>query len=120
MQLFYTPGSPFSRIIRVLIRELEIDCSETAILEFPPSIEYFAINPLGQVPALKSDDGVRFPTRLIIDHLMEILSIPLPVWRAGSAGRTTIGRMTRFSPFCSPWETRLPPSNTRAGPGCAR
>jgi glutathione S-transferase len=71
MRLHYTPGSPFARIIRVLLRELAIECDERAILEFPPSADYFIINPLGQVPALETEDGVRFPTRLIIDFLLE-------------------------------------------------
>lgn len=70
MKLHYTPGSPFSRIIRVLVRELDIACKEIEITEFPPSSGYFAINPLGQVPALEREDGIRFPTRLIIEDLM--------------------------------------------------
>lgn len=71
MRLHYTPGSPFARIIRVMLRELDIACEEVEILGFPPSSDYFAINPLGQVPALETDDGVRFPTQLIIDFLLE-------------------------------------------------
>ena len=71
MRLHYTPGSPFARIIRVMLRELHIACEEVEILGFPPSPDYFAINPLGQVPALETDDGIRFPTRLIIDFLLE-------------------------------------------------
>jgi glutathione S-transferase len=71
MRLHYTPGSPFARIIRVLVRELAINCDEVAILKFPPPAEYFAVNPLGQVPALETGDGIRFPTRLIIDFLLD-------------------------------------------------
>lgn len=70
MRLYYTPGSPFARIIRVLIRELGLDCEESAITGFPPPTSYFAINPLGQVPALVTSDGVKFPTRIIIEHLL--------------------------------------------------
>lgn len=75
MKLHYTPGSPFARIIRVLVRELSLDCREVAILEFPPAPGYFAVNPLGQVPALETEEGVRFPTRIIIDYL---LALPRP------------------------------------------
>lgn len=70
MKLHYTPGSPFARIVRVLVRELQLDCEETAITGFPPAPGYFDINPLGQVPALETEDGIRFPTRIIIGYLL--------------------------------------------------
>src|SRR5262249_47988033 len=70
MKLYYTPGSPFARAIRVLLRELAIECVEVKITEFPPPRSYFTVNPLGQVPALEAADGVRFPTRVIIDYLV--------------------------------------------------
>ena len=83
MRLHYTPGSPFARIIRVLVRELALDCEEMEIKVFPPSNDYFAINPLGQVPALETAEGVKFPTRIIIDFLMALpRREPLPVARA--------------------------------------
>ena len=72
VKLHYTPGSPFARIIRVLTRELTLDSGEVEITGFPPSPGYFAINPLGQVPALEAKDGVRFPTSLIVDYVMSL------------------------------------------------
>lgn len=72
MRLHFTPGSPFSRIIRVLIRELSLSVEEVEITEFPPRDEYFQINPLGQAPALETEGGVRFPTRFIIDFLLDL------------------------------------------------
>lgn len=90
MKLHYTPGSPFSRIIRVLTRELAIDCEESVMEGFPPSPEYFAINPLGQVPALVTDDGVKFPTRIIIDHLLG----------CAGQGAAAVARSVRREPSC--------------------
>ncbi len=72
MRLHYTPGSLFSRIIRVLVRELNLDCEEAEIVGFPPAPEFFSINPLGQVPALETDGDVRFPTRIIIEYLLSL------------------------------------------------
>lgn len=72
MKLHYTPGSPFARIVRVIVRELDLDCDEVAIAGFPPAPAYFDINPLGQVPALETEDGVRFPTRIIIGYLLSL------------------------------------------------
>jgi glutathione S-transferase len=72
VKLHYTPGSPFARIIRVLLRELALDCREMEIVGFPPSRDFFAVNPLGQVPALETAQGVKFPTRIIIDYLLAL------------------------------------------------
>jgi glutathione S-transferase len=69
LKLHYTRGSPFARIVRVLVRELDLDCDEE-VSGFPPSADYFAVNPLGQIPALETADGIRFPTRIIIDYLL--------------------------------------------------
>ena len=69
MKLHYTPGSPFARIIRVLLRELAHDCQEVEIGEFPPSSDYFAVNPLGQVPALETAEGVRKTASAAVEKL---------------------------------------------------
>jgi glutathione S-transferase len=71
VRLHYTPGSAFARIIRVILRELQLQCQEIEITVFPPSSDYFAVNPLGQVPALETDEGVLFPTGIIIEFLMD-------------------------------------------------
>ena len=61
MRLHFTPGSPFARIIRVLIREIGIECEEAKITMFPPSPAYFAVNPLGQFPRSKQTTAFTFP-----------------------------------------------------------
>jgi glutathione S-transferase len=71
MKLHFTPGSPFARIVRVLLRELRLECREVEIA-FPPPVDHFILNPLGQVPALETAEGVKFPTRIIIDFLMAL------------------------------------------------
>ena len=90
MRLHCTPGSSFSRMIRVLVRELNLDCEEAMIVGFPPAPEFFAINPLGQVPALETDGDVRFPTRIIIDYL---LSLPT---KGGSVRLSLAGPQERW------------------------
>lgn len=92
MRLYYTPGSPFARIVRVLLREFAIECEEIAILDFPPPQNYFAVNPMGQVPALVTSEGVRFPTRIIIDYLLS----------CGQGNSSVIARSVRRSD--SHWE----------------
>jgi glutathione S-transferase len=55
---------------RVLLREHKLPFSEKEIAEFPPSDNYFNVNPLGQVPVL--DDGSQryFPTRIVLARIV--------------------------------------------------
>lgn len=69
MKLYYVQGSPFARMARVAIREYGLSCEECLIEEFPPPPDYFAINPLGQVPALEDGPRTYFPTRSVLERL---------------------------------------------------
>ena len=85
MKLHYTPGSPFARIIRVLLSELDLECQEAPVAGFPPSAGHFAINPLGQMPALETPEGIRYPTRIIIEYLLALPRDGNTCLRLGSA-----------------------------------
>ena len=61
MQLYYIQGSPFARLVHVLLRELGLTCHEIEIQEFPPPTDYFAVDPLGEVPVLDTHLGRLFP-----------------------------------------------------------
>jgi glutathione S-transferase len=76
MRLHYTQGSPFARMVRVLVREKRLDCEEAEITVFPPPAEYFGINPLGQVPVLETPERRLFPTGIILDYLMSAFQAP--------------------------------------------
>jgi len=59
MQLYITPGSPYARIVRMMILEkglenrVEIVVAKTRAADSP----YYRINPSGRVPFLVRDDG---------------------------------------------------------------
>ncbi len=72
MKLYITPGSPYARIVRVLILEkqlqsrVEIVVARTRTADSP----YYRINPSGRVPYLVRDDGVGLDeSALICDYL---------------------------------------------------
>jgi glutathione S-transferase len=69
MKLYYTSGSPFARMVRVVLRELNAVYEEFDI-GFPPPPDYFEVNPLGQVPVLETDRGRIFPTSVILEFLL--------------------------------------------------
>ena len=70
MHLHYIDGSPFARILRVLVREHGVQCKELEIVEFPPPDSFLELNPLGQVPVLIDQGIAYFPTRIAIDALL--------------------------------------------------
>jgi glutathione S-transferase len=75
MKLFITPGSPYARIVRVVVLEkglesrVEIIAAQTRHADSP----YYSINPSGRVPYLIRDDGVGLEESNLIcaylDHL---------------------------------------------------
>ncbi|MEH2207019.1 MAG: glutathione S-transferase family protein [Nostoc sp.] len=73
MKLFYTPNSPYARIARVAIIELNLcDRIETqkVIARDPTNSDLLNYNPTGKVPTLATDDGfILSETRIICAYL---------------------------------------------------
>jgi glutathione S-transferase len=75
MKLYITPGSPYARIVRVVVLEkrlearVEIAVAQTRLASSP----YYSINPSGRVPYLVRDDGTGLEESTVIcaylDHL---------------------------------------------------
>jgi glutathione S-transferase len=74
-ELAYTPGSPFARMARVLVREWALPVRE-AEQTFPPPADFFDLNPLGQVPVLRVGEEKVFPTFLILERLWDMEGRP--------------------------------------------
>ena len=62
MRLYYSPASPFARKCRIVIREkgLEGMVEEVAVDPYADDPRLLEANPLAQVPALVTDDGLTF------------------------------------------------------------
>ncbi|MEA3123959.1 MAG: hypothetical protein QOD67_978 [Caballeronia sp.] len=71
MQLFFSPGSPFARKVRVLVRErgLQGEVQETALSPHDDAPELLRINPLGKVPALLTPELALFDSPVICEYL---------------------------------------------------
>ena len=75
-RLSYFSGSPFARMARVLVLEWALPVKPVEY-SFPPGPEMFALNPLGQVPALIRDgEEAVFPTFLVLEALWEMAGRP--------------------------------------------
>lgn len=75
MQLFYTVGSPFARVVRVALLETSLDARVTKH-EMPRTKLYSAesdvlpLNPIGRVPTLQIDGGtILTESKLILDYI---------------------------------------------------
>jgi glutathione S-transferase len=72
MKLFYAAGSPYARIIRVVLRETGLDraVAEEEVTLRDPNSALLAFNPGGKVPTLQLDSGrVLNETLLVLFYL---------------------------------------------------
>lgn len=93
MKLYITEGSPYARLVRVVIFEkgmagrVEMIYAKTRAADSP----YYLINPSGRVPYLVRDDGVALEeSTLIVDYLDQLDGKPmfcLPVGEPGWEAR---------------------------------
>src|ERR1700733_4244121 len=66
MKLFFAPGSPYARIVRVAARELALDVEEVEVTLRDPNSALLPYNPGGKVPTLKLDDGTLLNESLLV------------------------------------------------------
>ncbi len=69
MQLYYSAGSPFARVVRIVALELNAPYELVEESEFPPK-QVEAFNPAMQVPTLVDETHTVFGTKLIAEYLM--------------------------------------------------
>jgi glutathione S-transferase len=89
MKLYITPGSPYARIVRIVMLEkslsnlVEIIVASTRVAGSP----YYQINPSGRVPYLVRNDGVGLEeSALICTYLDHLDGKPAFDWPHGEAG----------------------------------
>jgi glutathione S-transferase len=93
MRLYISPGSPYARIVRILIIEkklsekVEVIVAKTRTTDSP----YYQINPSGRVPHLVCDDGLALEDSALIcsylDHLEGQPSFAVPAGEPGLEAR---------------------------------
>jgi glutathione S-transferase len=76
LKLYITPGSPYARIVRIVILEkglqdrVEIVAAQTRRTNSP----YYQVNPSGRVPYLVRDDGVGMEESALICDYLDVLA----------------------------------------------
>jgi glutathione S-transferase len=70
MRLISANTSPYARKVRIVLVEKKIDCKIEAEDVWSADTKISAVNPLGKVPALVTDDGAAiFDSRVIAEYL---------------------------------------------------
>ncbi|CAB3743754.1 putative GST-like protein YibF [Paraburkholderia sediminicola] len=71
MKLLYSPGSPFARKVRVVIREKHLTARFQEFVTNPHDNgqELLALNPLAKVPAVELEHGSLFDSPLLCEYL---------------------------------------------------
>lgn len=74
MKLYCTAASPFSRKVRILVREMGLEKNVEEIAARPSTSEELPrVNPLGKIPALILDDGsALMDSRVICEYLNDL------------------------------------------------
>lgn len=126
MKLYMTPGSPYARMVRILILEkklesrVEIIVARTRVAESP----YYTINPSGRVPYLLREDGAGLEESALIcdylDHLDGAPAFALPAGNAALEARRLEALARSMMDGLSVWNRELArPANERS-PGIIR
>jgi glutathione S-transferase len=114
MQLFYASGSPYARIIRVVVRELGLfpgAVEEIEVTLRDPNSALLPHNPGGKVPALRLNDGTVLNESLLVLAYLDTVEggrrlLPMD----GSDGWQTLselGRAYAFLDAVTAWNREL-------------
>jgi glutathione S-transferase len=123
MRLFYSPGSPYARIIRVALLETGLDTRLEMLevtLRDPVSVLQ-PFNPVGRVPTLQLDDGTILTETLLILYYLETVHNGQPLLPMDGSDRwrtlAEMGTATGMLEGIATWgrELRRPPSERSPG-----
>src|SRR5882672_4176258 len=115
MKLYITTGSPYARIVRIVIIEKRLEdrgdtvVAQTRLADSP----YYNINPSGRVPYLVRDDGVGIEESALIcrylDHLEGRPEFDLPTGESGRPKTAAVGGRYRSASATASPESRSTP-----------
>ena len=91
--LYHLPLDPFSRKVRIVIREKKIDVDLMVEQFWERRADFLALNPAGTVPVLQEENGaVIAPSQTIAEYLDETVT-ELPLMQGSAADRAEVRRL---------------------------
>ncbi|HEY7005093.1 MAG TPA: glutathione S-transferase family protein [Sphingomicrobium sp.] len=94
MKLYVSPFAPNAMRVQIFALEKRVAVDIIDVTQLAPG-EYAKVNPLGQVPALETDDGVIVTESLTICQYLDEVSAPPRLFGATPEDRARIGMWER-------------------------
>lgn len=111
MQLFFVPGSPYARMVRMAVAETGLAAGRIAQIVTTlrdPTSSLLPINPVGRVPTLVLDDGTALSETLpVLLHLDLLHDGPRLVPIGNAARMATYGRAMGMMDGIAVWNREL-------------
>jgi len=119
MQLFYVPGSPYARMVRIALIEtgLSGQVVHTEVTLRDPASVLLPFNAVGRVPSLRLDDGGVLTETLLILPFLDSLHTGPRIMPATPAGLAAMGRAIGFLDGIAVWNRAMrppPPERSQA------
>ncbi|MBI1274361.1 glutathione S-transferase [bacterium] len=73
MKLYYSEASPFARRVRVLAHEKKIPLELVPTMPLNNDAAFLAVAPIGLIPVLVADDGVRYHDSYVICEYLDMI-----------------------------------------------
>ena len=111
MQLFFVPGSPYARMVRMALIETGITMPQHETTLRDPASNLLPINPVGRVPTLLLDDGTALTETLLILPFLDTQHGGAPIMPRDLPGIAALGRAMGLLDGIAVWnrELRRPP-----------
>jgi len=107
MQLYYFPGSPYARMVRMALLEtgLDIPLVETTLRD--PASTLLPHNPIGRVPTLVLDDGTALTETLLILPFLDTLHSGARIMPCTPRDIARLGRVMGMLDGMAVWNREL-------------
>ena len=119
MQLFYVPGSPYARMVRIALIErgltAQVEHQEVTLRD--PESRLLPYNPVGRVPSLRLDDGTVLTEALLILPYLDTLPGGPRIMPAALPRTAAMGRAMGLLDGIAVWNRELRRPVTERSPG---
>jgi len=119
MQLFYVPGSPYARMVRIALLEtgLAARVTQQEVTLRDPASALLPFNPVGRVPSLRLPDGTVLSETLLVLPFLDTLHDGPRIMPAAPTRLAAVGRAIGMLDGIAVWNRELRRPEHERSPG---